>query len=457
MARILRPASVLCLVSVVAATVSTAQPQFVCPDPCPLFTDTPEPPFPPLRPCPGGSALMQSVLVLKVQIDPPCPHPVCFNSRAWEADVIFPGIRIPCTPEHPANSCCVCELNRDNPRFPSAQLFVGTQTGESDDPCLDHLTLCPPANGSPSVVFQSLTCTGVSRGGSTSPCPLYFDDLLLRSTGGSISIVLDPTCTTVPTSLEGTINLPQASAWAGLSFQILRHAVVVSGAGIAPIGAIVSGNGQSLIGGISGIGPEYSVNIQGTLDSSGNLSMVTLGFVDAEFDLDLDGRFSQLDVDAATLLLGQAPPTGYPLQRVDIDGDGTVTASDVVVLQTLVDAGFASGVAGDVNGDTVFNCADDLSAITTGVLGGAGYQIVADLDLDGAVTQAEIDALPCVRALTNPENDVNGDENIDLTDAQLIAIFATSGSGVGSDVNCDENVDLSDAQFLANALLNGCL
>lgn len=52
---------------------------------------------------------------------------------------------------------------------------------------------------------------------------------------------------------------------------------------------------------------------------------------------------------------------------------------------------------------------------------------------------------------------MDGSENIDLTDAQLIATFVITGLGLGDvDVNCDENVDLADASQLASSIVNGC-
>lgn len=323
--------------------------------------------------------------------------------------------------------------------------------------CVPQSTACCPIAGLVSLLFEQSNCIRSYRSVSLGPAPFYEDYLYLTSTGGrtAFEVPNTPACGVVfEASFVGSIR-PAANTLIMPGVGLLRSAIVLPG-DESPVGAMFGEFGRVVIGPAvyDPADDSYNFNFSFGLIPSAGPRMHTVAFTDRDLDVDLDGRFTAIDVVLGAALLG-GPPGAAEL--VDFDRDGVVEIEDLQDLQRLVDAGFASGVVGDVNGDTVFDCADDLSTITTAVIGGVGYQIVADLNLDGAVTQSEIDALPCVRALNNPANDLDSDGDVDLDDAQAIAVFVTTSMGTGADVNCDENIDLVDAQFLAASFVNGCL
>jgi hypothetical protein len=134
----------------------------------------------------------------------------------------------------------------------------------------------------------------------------------------------------------------------------------------------------------------------------------------------------------------------------DMTGDLIVNQDDVVELVTVI----LGTVFGDVNLDGVRNQQD--CDIATPNLGTAGGWARGDVDGDGQITQADLDVI-CV----SPCNyDYNQDENVDLTDAQLMAqvaagVITADPSWLSGDLNGDENADLTDAQQLAAFVASG--
>ncbi len=203
-------------------------------------------------------------------------------------------------------------------------------------------------------------------------------------------------------------------------------------------------------------GDTYSMEVPIVVVGECSIEGIILKFSESEVDVDSSGRFDNADPIALAGLVGSSDP--LVISAWDIDRDGQITQEDVDLLQALIDAGLGSGMPGDINGDGVLDCQDNYDALIPGAtVWSSGYAIEADLDLDGIVDQSEIDTVRCLRLANGPSSDVDGSDNIDLTDAQLISTFVTTGLGLGdADVNCDENVDLTDASQLAAAIVNGC-
>lgn len=177
--------------------------------------------------------------------------------------------------------------------------------------------------------------------------------------------------------------------------------------------------------------------------------MIPLTYTDASYDLDGDDRFSSADVAIAGTYIGYAPPSSHPL--VDIDQDGTVEQEDIDVLTLLATQEFSSGLFGDINADGVVNCDDSTTGLSNGALiGDLDYAIGADLDLDGELTQVEIDAVTC--AIIHP--DVNDDGNVDQGDIDEY-IDQLAGSGA-RDLNCDGNTNQDDLDLLIDIVAGGC-
>ncbi len=134
----------------------------------------------------------------------------------------------------------------------------------------------------------------------------------------------------------------------------------------------------------------------------------------------------------------------------DITGDLVIDQADVTELVT----GILGTVFGDVNLDGVRNDAD--CTIATANLGTAGGWARGDVDGNGQITQADLDVIcpsPC-------NYDFNQDENVDLTDAQLMAqvfvgLVTPEANWLDGDLNGDENADLTDAQILAQFVVTG--
>jgi hypothetical protein len=134
----------------------------------------------------------------------------------------------------------------------------------------------------------------------------------------------------------------------------------------------------------------------------------------------------------------------------DITGDLVIDQADVTELVT----GILGTVFGDVNLDGVRNEAD--CTIATANLGTAGGWARGDVDGNGQITQADLDVIcpsPC-------NYDFNQDENVDLTDAQLMAqvfvgLVTPEANWLDGDLNGDENADLTDAQILAQFVVTG--
>lgn len=89
----------------------------------------------------------------------------------------------------------------------------------------------------------------------------------------------------------------------------------------------------------------------------GTLDPRMIAFDRDTFDLNGDSGFTQDDVDDLAALAAGTPPVTDELAAFDLNGNGTIDAGDVAILQALLDGGL--GVCpGDVNGDGSVDLAD---------------------------------------------------------------------------------------------------
>lgn len=137
------------------------------------------------------------------------------------------------------------------------------------------------------------------------------------------------------------------------------------------------------------------------------VSATTINFNDEAFDLDGDGRLSQLDVDLLQALIGTQvsgdyfevsgnPASPLTLRRFDFNANGIIDTSDVATLRLLVDCGLAAGILGDMDGDGQPTC-DDWVLVDPFPLGrtveDAEYRIELDADLDGLLDATDESAV----------------------------------------------------------------
>jgi hypothetical protein len=116
---------------------------------------------------------------------------------------------------------------------------------------------------------------------------------------------------------------------------------------------------------------EASFSDSGT-GASGAQEMATLRlyFDDARMDVDPDGRFNQVDVDALSTIASGDPTNENALSlwnfypRPNGSNAQVIDSEDVAVMQSIVDAGLSSGFLGDRDGDGTVDC-DDLSSVNS--------------------------------------------------------------------------------------------
>lgn len=193
-----------------------------------------------------------------------------------------------------------------------------------------------------------------------------------------------------------------------------------------------------------------------------NVSMRSIRAIDSNFDVDLDGRFNEFDVDALEQLLGSS--TAGALE-FDFNSNGVIDQDDVEVLDTLLVAGFSAGIVGDTNFDLQIDCDDIVSSssVVGSVLGDSSYIISLDQNLDGLIELWEFQSS---LRLWQPA-DVNLDGVVDIVDLlDFLDAFATCdglsgpcfaiGGTVDADFNGDGLVDINDQLDFFDAYSSAC-
>lgn len=190
-----------------------------------------------------------------------------------------------------------------------------------------------------------------------------------------------------------------------------------------------------------------------------------------------DGRFNYRDVMALEYLAGRDVEEDEDLRRWDFNGNGEIddvpqdyngveVPSDVSYLQVLVDAGFDSGVFGDVTGDDLVDCQRraQIAGMFGYTLGQTGYNVVLDYDLDGDTDNDDQNVFmteTCPWAL----GDANCDGTIDFGDVNAF-IDAVAGWSqyytnyptcvwLNADMNCDYTVDFADINRFVDCIIHG--
>lgn len=181
------------------------------------------------------------------------------------------------------------------------------------------------------------------------------------------------------------------------------------------------------------------------------ISVLSLTFYDKDIDLDLDGRFTQFDVDIFSALVGTS--IADEMRILDFNGNGIVDVEDVELLQALIDAGFGAGLLGDANQDGVVSCADTplLGSIPDATLGQIGYRVDLDANLDGFFNDQDRAAI-CRHI---QPADFTCDGVIDFSD-YLAFLAEFDAQSPAADLNGDGVVDFTDFLEFSNRYDAGC-
>ena len=197
----------------------------------------------------------------------------------------------------------------------------------------------------------------------------------------------------------------------------------------------------------------------GSFGGSGGAGTATLEYMllntsDSALDVDGDNRFTQDDVDALNAVVGTGDATDPSYTDFwDFDRDGEVTASDVAVLQGLIDAGLGSGILGDYDQDGDADCAD-LSSMGSGwnsIIGDGNYRVEIDADLDGDNDSADYDI---VYDILQPA-DVNDDGSVNTQDV-VAYLNLFNAQDPEADINGDGVVNSIDYILFLNLWNNPC-
>jgi len=189
---------------------------------------------------------------------------------------------------------------------------------------------------------------------------------------------------------------------------------------------------------------EFSVPGGVDHESGDPIQFIQLEFDDDVYDINMDGRFNQGDVDLLPQFLGATSDTEVGLY--DLDGDMAVTMQDLSLFQALIDSGLGSGEFGDANGEGVPSCdeLDDLVALGDASLCDSPYVIEFDFDLDGYVDSSDVAEM---MAVARPRGDLDGDGIVGAGDLGLL-LSAWGSDDPLADTDGSGNVGPEDLGFL---------
>ncbi|MFG0258154.1 MAG: hypothetical protein ACF8GE_09655 [Phycisphaerales bacterium JB043] len=197
-----------------------------------------------------------------------------------------------------------------------------------------------------------------------------------------------------------------------------------------------------------------TTNASGTIAVDGNALVVT----DDAYDLDGDGRFSCSDVAFLQNFVNTSTmPDDYDADLDFLDDwskpNPENDQADVDFLQSLIDAGAGSGLAGDGNGDCSVTCADYGLVVSAfgSVFGDAQYTIALDTDLDKDIDSDDVDYVLANLTGSCDPADFNGDGCVDGADLGLLLLAWGACSGCPQDLTGDGNVDGADLGILLTA------
>lgn len=240
--------------------------------------------------------------------------------------------------------------------------------------------------------------------------------------------------------------------------RVNRHYfVIVEKCGHRKLLGDLADDGNGNLTGTTSIDPsEFGLN--------GNLGSSSFQYTIDNVDVNYDGRLTQGDVAAIYLLFGPSTDeNGNPLSsaKFDFNGDGTVDAGDLEILQSLIDGGGNTGVFGDVNRDEDLCFLDQIDVDIFNhdyQIDSSSYDITLDKNLDGVLDSFDYFAYinEVVPLLRDP--DYNQDGVADSGDvASLIDVFAGGNppSTIDPDYNNDGVADGGDADWLINVIAGG--
>lgn len=200
------------------------------------------------------------------------------------------------------------------------------------------------------------------------------------------------------------------------------------------------------------INDEWSANVPMELCGGANEFDSELASMSEDgLDVDGSGRFCSADVAALSALLDSTDEDDLAW---DFDRNGVIDQADVDFLQSLIDAGLSAGTFGDVDGNgSVDRCDWALVVGATGAtMGGPGYFVELDDDLDGTISASEFEAMWVLsgRADWNRDHVVNSN---DLSAFQATWLADIAHSTSFADFNGDGVTNSNDLSAFQTAWL----
>jgi len=237
---------------------------------------------------------------------------------------------------------------------------------------------------------SALRDKGIATGGSSAGLSMSFESSLARTFEATGTFA--PTLTSgVPRSTTNTNDFAT-----GRRFQ----AFVTTGTGVTGCDAYIietpSGTETSNAT-FNTMTGEYDVSCTVSI-GTGLIELTSTAFNATEDGVDLsnDGRFNQADVVALSAIVGTSGATDPAnLELYDYDSSGTIDTADVDILQAVLNTGVGAGVFADADGDGDVDCADRAFAPASPwneTIGGTGYVVEFDVDLDGDLDATDEDA-----------------------------------------------------------------
>jgi hypothetical protein len=415
--------------------------------------------MPPLAPrgepaCPTHYPILDTVVCIIVRLPPEVRAAIVSSDNYAEAVAV-------------AASCVTCEYTLchggggaqvredDAPVHAEAQTFdfepnQGDLNGSSyafagatEDPVIsineiiyDYPALCPVNPGNPESKYYDVWPFGFAQ--MKAKALISFTIELRGSWSGAASVEIQP--------ITGD----------ALTETVTRTAAAVSFLAPGnPQSALVyelsSANGMFLSGLTAHLDGSETADIE--LDGGSGehtLSVVSLRFSDKDLDVNGDGRFNALDVDALTSFFGKTdcPDVeilGPATPCFDFNHDGVIDETDADYLQFIVDLGLDSGTFGDLDRNGVVDWCDWLNRPTGGApaaLGSSDYRIELDANVDGLVGSSEWAAFQAAATRV----DFNQDGVVNSTDASdfVNAYFEQDPSADWNGDSVINSTDVSD-------------
>ena len=184
-------------------------------------------------------------------------------------------------------------------------------------------------------------------------------------------------------------------------------------------------------------------------------------------DINKDGVVDISDlVMCLAITHGTINPTTYQSLAADMNSDGIIDINDVALLNNRILNSSGKG-SGDVNGDGIVDFYDLTMCIdiVLEIINPTTYQsLAADMNSDGTIDISDMvllnNLIPNTYLDVIGSGDINNDGVVDISDlAMCLAIThgtinPTTYQSLAADMNGDGTIDISDVMLLNNLILN---